>query len=186
MGKRDFEIAYVGLKPGIHNYQYEITDSFFKRFAEQEFSNAQLKVNLSLDKKTDTFLVKMDVDGSVTAVCDRCCEPLELRIWDDYSMVVKLVDAEDADALDEEDAEIIHFPRHESIMDVSEWIYEMIILSMPIQKIHDTNAEGKSECNPEILKLITNINETTITEEPKLNAFQEQLLKIKITKDAKS
>ncbi len=183
---REFEIAYVGLKPGLHNYKYEITDSFFKNFAEQEFSNAQLTVNLTIDKKTDTFLLKMDVDGVLTTVCDRCCEDMQLRIWDDYTMVVKLVDTEDVTKLDDMDPEIIHFSRSESIMDVSPWIYEFIILSLPIQRIHDDDENGKSTCNPEILKLITTVSESTETEQKPLTAFQEQLLKIKIKKDAKS
>jgi uncharacterized metal-binding protein YceD (DUF177 family) len=183
---REFEIAYVGLKPGIHNYSYEITDSFFKNFAEQEFSNSQLKVNLSLDKKSDTFLIKMDVDGVVTTTCDRCCEDMVLRIWDDYTMVVKLVDTDIAEALDEEDPEIVHFPRSESLMDVSAWIYEFIILSLPIQKVHDTDENGKSACNPEVLKLIANANDIHELEQKPLTAFQEQLQKIKINNDAKS
>jgi hypothetical protein len=30
MGKRrEFEIAFVGLKPGIHEFTYEVDDSFF-------------------------------------------------------------------------------------------------------------------------------------------------------------
>ncbi len=183
---RTFEIAYVGLKPGIHHFSYDITDSFFKKFAEQDFTDAQLKVNLWFDKKSvHTFIIKMDVDGTITDLCDRCCDPLQIRVWEEYTMMVKLVNAEDADNLDEQDPEVIHFPRSESIMDVAEWIYEFIILSLPIQKIHQEDSNGISPCNPEVLKHISNIKETT--EQPqKLTALQEQLQKIKTQKDAKS
>ena len=40
--KRDFEIAFVGLKPGIHEYHFEITDKFFESFQQQDFHNSLL------------------------------------------------------------------------------------------------------------------------------------------------
>ena len=35
--KREFEIAYVGLKQGLHVYNYNIADSFFENYGQQDF-----------------------------------------------------------------------------------------------------------------------------------------------------
>ena len=35
--RREFEIAFVGLKPGIHKFDYEIDDRFFEAFQQQDF-----------------------------------------------------------------------------------------------------------------------------------------------------
>ena len=48
--RRDFEIAFVGLKPGIHEYNYEINDRFFEVFQQQDFRHCKANVKLTLDK----------------------------------------------------------------------------------------------------------------------------------------
>ena len=39
--RREFEIAFVGLKPGVHEYDYEIDDRFFEAFQQQDFRQLQ-------------------------------------------------------------------------------------------------------------------------------------------------
>lgn len=52
---REYDIAFIGLKPGVHQYQYQITDTFFKDYDEQDFRNVQATVGLTLQKKTGFF-----------------------------------------------------------------------------------------------------------------------------------
>src|SRR3982751_5660405 len=47
--RRVFEIPFVGLKPGVHEFQYEIDDKFFIPFGEQDFTNVKAHVKLTLD-----------------------------------------------------------------------------------------------------------------------------------------
>ena len=51
--RREFEIAYVGLKPGLHHYEYKVDDKFFVSFGVQDFSNCEANVRVALDKKTE-------------------------------------------------------------------------------------------------------------------------------------
>ena len=55
--RRDFEIAFVGLKPGVHEYNYEITDKFFVEFQQQDFRNCRANVKLLLDKHTGFLML---------------------------------------------------------------------------------------------------------------------------------
>ena len=45
--RREFEIAFVGLKPGVHEYSYEIDDRFFEAFQQQDFRNCKANVKLT-------------------------------------------------------------------------------------------------------------------------------------------
>ena len=63
--RRDFEIAFVGLKPGIHEYNYEINDKFFEGFQQQDFSNCKANVKLTLDKKNSFMLLKFEIGGTL-------------------------------------------------------------------------------------------------------------------------
>ena len=69
---REFNIAFVGLKPGLHEYNYTVEDSFFENFEKTEFTNTKVDVKLTFDKKQGIFLLHFDINGKVTLPCDRC------------------------------------------------------------------------------------------------------------------
>ena len=54
--RRTYEIAFVGLKPGIHEFNYEINDKFFAHYGEQDFSNCKADVKLQLEKHSSFML----------------------------------------------------------------------------------------------------------------------------------
>ena len=49
--RHEYEIAFVGLKPGKHEYVYEIDDKFFAEQQPQDFTDAHVTVKLILDKQ---------------------------------------------------------------------------------------------------------------------------------------
>ena len=155
---REFEIAFVGLKPGEHVFHYVITDSFFEQFEKPEFSNANIEVKLEMDKKQGCFLLKFFINGKVTIMCDRCGDDYEMTLWDEFELLVKQIDDAEVARKSEDDAEVAYIARSESILDVSGWIYEFIILSVPIQHIHPDDEHGKSTCNPVVLDILNKQN----------------------------
>ena len=48
--RREYDLAFVGLKPGIHVYDYHITDRFFEAYQQQDFTDCNADVKLSLEK----------------------------------------------------------------------------------------------------------------------------------------
>lgn len=154
---RQFDIAFVGLKPGVHTFQYQITDSFFENYGPQDFSNCNATVKLLLDKKSNFFLLKFEIGGTVTVNCDRCGQPFELQLWDDFDQVVKMVDNPD-ELKDDEDPDVSYISKTESHLNVAEWIYEFINLSIPMQRIHPEK-DGKSGCDPKVLEMLDKMNQ---------------------------
>jgi uncharacterized metal-binding protein YceD (DUF177 family) len=161
--RREYEIAFVGLKPGEHEYNYEITDKFFEPFQQQDFTNVQAKIKLRLDKKTGFMLLKFDVDGTAEVICDRCGNNLKLQLWDEFNIVVKLV--EDADVMNEqeEDPDVYYIGRNESHLSVQDWIYEFINLSIPFQKMCKEDEIGGPQCNTEVLEKLKKMEEDAKT-----------------------
>ena len=82
--RREFEIAFVGLKPGLHHYEYKVDDKFFVSFGKQDFSNCDAQVRLTLEKNTGFMQLKFDIDGSVQGNCDKCGNPLPVQLWDEF------------------------------------------------------------------------------------------------------
>lgn len=156
---REFDIAFVGLKPGVHTYEYQITDSFFENYGPQDFSNCQATVKLNFDKKSSFFLLKFEIGGQVTVTCDRCGQPFVLQLWDDFDQVVKLVGNPEEMAAGDEDPDVAYISHTESHLNVAEWIYEFINLSIPMQRIHPNNPDGTSGCDPKVLEMLEKMSQ---------------------------
>jgi uncharacterized metal-binding protein YceD (DUF177 family) len=155
---REFEIAWQGLKPGLHTFQYELNDKFIEEHKpDRDFKDLDAQVTLKFDKKTNFFLCHFDIDGSATMACDRCGDDFKLRLWDEFDLVIKLT-GEDTDE-DGDEADVVFIPRSETVIDISNWLYEFIMLSIPLQRVHPDTADGKPGCNPEALKLLGTLSE---------------------------
>jgi len=149
--RRAYDIAFVGLKPGVHAFEYQIDDKFFESYGEQDFHNCKADVKLTLDRQNGFMLLKFDIAGTVESQCDRCGNPLELQLWDEFNIVVKMVEEPDEMNGNEEDPDVYYISRTESHLHLSDWLYEFINLSVPNQHYCGEDEQGGSQCNPDVL-----------------------------------
>ena len=89
--RRNYDIAFVGLKPGIHEFEYEIDDKFFLDYHDQDFRNCIAHIKLTLDKNNGFMRLKFEVGGKIEVTCDRCGNGLPLNLWDEFNIIVKMV-----------------------------------------------------------------------------------------------
>jgi len=148
---RAYDIAFVGLKPGMHEYTYSIDDKFFESFQEQDFSDCHAEIKLSLNKQNGFMLLKFEVGGNVMVTCDRCNNDLKLELWDEFLVTIKMVEEPELMNDQEEDPDVYYISRGESHINVENWIYEFINLSIPMHKT--CNAFG-GQCNETALKVL--------------------------------
>ncbi len=145
--RREFEIAFVGLKPGVHNFYYELDDRFFEEFGEQDFTNSKAQVKLSLEKNNSFMILRFQVGGQAEVVCDRCSNDLPLHLFEDFTMTVKITDDPELMNEQEEDPDVYYISRGESHLDVKNWIYEFVNLSIPMQKTCEYENMDGPHCN---------------------------------------
>jgi uncharacterized metal-binding protein YceD (DUF177 family) len=157
--RREFEIAFVGLKPGIHRFEYEIGDEFFEVFQHQDFFNCKADVKLELDRKSGFMLLKFEIGGSLEVNCDRCNNRLPLELWDEFRITVKLVDEPEVMNDQEEDPDVYYIANGESHLDVANWIYEFINLSIPMQKTCNFEKMDGPYCNPAARELLNKLSQ---------------------------
>ena len=159
---REFEIAWFGLKEGVHEFNYEVNDKIIEDWGHEhpDFNNLQAQVQLKFDKKNSFFLLHFDLDGKVDVACDRCGDVFSMPLWDEFDLVVKLTgdNTEEGEKVEDE-ADVAFIPRSETVLDVSGWVYEFITLSQPMQHIHPDKADGSSGCNEAALKLLNQMNQ---------------------------
>jgi uncharacterized metal-binding protein YceD (DUF177 family) len=156
--RREFEIAFVGLKPGIHEFNYRITDRFFEAYQQQDFQHCDANVKLALDKKNGFMLLRFEVGGKLEVICDRCGNTLPHELWDEFNILVKLVDDPDIMNQQEDDPDVYYISRAESHLYVADWIYEFINLSIPIQRMCGEEEMGGPYCNKEVLAMLKKLD----------------------------
>jgi uncharacterized metal-binding protein YceD (DUF177 family) len=157
--RRTIEIAFVGLKPGLHEFSYEVDDKFFAELEKKEFTGCNATVKLQLDKKNGFMLLKFEVGGKADVACDRCGNPLTKDLWDEFNMVVKLVENPDEMNAQEEDPDVHYISRTESHLQLNDWIYEFVLLSVPLQKMCSAEEMGGPQCNNEVLAKLKQMEE---------------------------
>ena len=157
--RREYEIAFVGLKPGEHHFTYEITEKFFEPFQEQDFTNCQTTVKLRLEKNNGFMMLKFDLDGKVEVVCDRCGNNLPMQLWDEFNIIVKMAEEPEVMNDREEDPDVYYISKSESHINVADWIYEFINLSIPMQKMCKEDEIGGPQCNSEVLDKLKKMDE---------------------------
>ena len=157
--KRTFEIAFVGLKQGVHEFNYVVDDKFFVEKGSPDFTNCQANIKLLLDKKSSFMLLKFEIGGKADIACDRCGNPLKMDIWDEFNMLVKLVENPDEMNNQEEDPDVFYISRTESHLHLAEWFYEFAILSLPMQRMCSPEEMGGPQCNKEVLDRLKKMEE---------------------------
>ena len=157
--RREYEIAFVGLKPGEHHFTYDITEKFFEPFQEQDFTNCQTTVKLRLEKNNGFMMLKFDLDGKVEVVCDRCGNNLPMQLWDEFNIIVKMAEEPEVMNDREEDPDVYYISKSESHINVADWIYEFINLSIPMQKMCKEDEIGGPQCNSEVLDKLKKMDE---------------------------
>ncbi len=175
--RREFEIAFVGLKSGVHEFNYSIDERFFETYQQQDFRNCKANVKLTIDKKSSFMLMKLEVGGVLEVSCDRCNSNLPLELWDEFNITVKMVDDPELMNGQEEDPDVYYIGRNESHIDVSDWIYEFINLSIPMQKACSFENMDGPHCNKTALDVLKKMEPGEI--EKKENPIWKGLEKFK-------
>jgi len=151
-----FTIPFVGLKIGKHHFDYKIDNTFFSNFEYSEFNDAKVKVDVELEKKSTLLELNFQVEGTVNVNCDLTNEPYDQHVEDTFDLVVKF-----GEAFNNDNEDILIIPHGEYQINVAQYIYELIVLSVPVKKIHPGVEDGTLDSD--ILKKLEELSPKTDT-----------------------
>lgn len=140
---KEYQIPYLGLKLGKHQFQFTLTEKFFEKFELSEIHQADIEVVVELEKQSTMLILDIELSGVVQSICDRCGDDLEIPIEIDEQLIVKFGQTTGST----EDDILIHGPSEHSI-ELSQYLYEYAHLALPHRHVH----ESEEDCNPETLK----------------------------------
>ncbi len=145
--KGSYAVRISGLADGNHDFLFELDHQFFASLEEPEIENGNVKVHLLLVKEPGVLSLHFAIAGEVEVICDRCLEPFMAKIEASHTIFVKMGDTPGEI---EDDVVMIHQDDHE--IEVGQFIYEFIVLALPIKKIHTGRGRGAEACNPDMIR----------------------------------
>ncbi len=175
--RREYDIAFVGLKPGFHEFDYQVDDKFFANYKETDFENCYASVKVTLEKNTSFMMLKFEVGGSVSVICDRCGNKLPIDLWDEFNLIIKQVENPEEMNDSEEDPDVFYISRTESHIHMADWIYEFVMLSIPMQRMCSEEEMGGPQCNKEILAMLKKMKSAVVENNHPLQKGLEQFKK---------
>lgn len=134
---KEFLIPFVGLKLGKHHFEYQINNTFFENFDYDEFQNSDIKVAVVLDKKSNMLELEFKHKGTVNVPCDLTGEDFDLPIKGKMKLIVRF-----GETFNNDNEELLILPFGEFEIDIIQYIYEMIALSVPLKRVHPGVKDG--------------------------------------------
>lgn len=158
-----YTIQFVGLKVGEHHFDYQIDKTFFQDFEYDEFNAVDVKIDLIFEKKTTLLELYFSAKGSVNVNCDLTNEPYNQDINDKFKLVVKF-----GNEYNDENEDILIIPHGEYEINVAQYIYELIVLAVPVKRIHPGVEDGTLQSD-----ILSKLEELSPSEDQKTKASED-------------
>lgn len=161
----DYIIPFKSLPDGTHEFDFKVGRPLFATIEHTLVEDGNLNAHVTMSKSQQMLKLHFDINGTIVATCDVCLEQFDYPVEDcEGDMIVKF-----GPTTEEIDDELFQLAETEDEINVAQWIYEILAVSLPIRFEHPEDADGNPTCNPEMLKelskyLIT--DEKTVSEEP--------------------
>lgn len=135
--KNEYVISFEGLRIGKHQFEYRINNKFFEVFNFDDFLNADVTVTLDFEKGSTLFDLKFFAKGFFEVACDLTNEPFNQSIEANLNLVVKF-----GEEFNDDNEMVLILPQQSHELDVSQYIYEMLVLAIPAKHVHPGIADG--------------------------------------------
>ena len=148
---KEFTIPFIGLKLGLHHFNFEIEKAFFEYFEYEDFNDVKVHVDVSLLKNTTLLELNFKISGSVNINCDLTNEPFDQVINNDFELVVNF-----GEEYNDENIDILILTHGAYEINIQQYIYELIVLAVPIKRVHPGVEDGT--LNSDILEKLKELS----------------------------
>ena len=152
---KEFCIPFKGLKSGSHHFEFKLDKAFLEAIGDEELIDVEADVEVEMTKTAQMLTFEVAIDGAAYVECDRCLDELEYPVETEDTLYVKFSEEEI-----EFDGEVMWLNPADDQLDLSGYIYETLLLSLPYQRVH----ESIEECNQEMIARFKIVSEEEFEE----------------------
>jgi len=132
-----YVIPFRGLKEGEHQFEYIINNTFFEVYQYEDILDADINVHLNFIKKRTLLELSFVANGEVQVTCDISNELYFQPIEGSLDLVIKF-----GEVYNNDNEDILIIPYGDFEIDIAQYIYEMLVLSLPVKKTHPGLIDG--------------------------------------------
>ena len=77
---RDFSVNILGLSKGVHQFEFQLEEDFFKRYGQEVVTKGKFAATVTLDKKETFIDADFKVVGGALLICDRSLDEFDFPI----------------------------------------------------------------------------------------------------------
>ena len=152
--KDDFIIPLNGLKQGKTRFSWKAGAEFFRNFDNKDIKDAEILVDVEVEKSGTYLGIDAVVSGNLTVACDRCGADVSLPVRSRISQSIKFgtepVSGEEIVVSEEDERETVYLPEDGGELDMSQTVYDFACLALPMKKVHPDG-----ECDPVALRFLS-------------------------------
>ncbi|MFP4557231.1 MAG: YceD family protein [Bacteroidales bacterium] len=156
-----YVIQFKGLKTGSHNFQFAVDDAFFNEFDKSLIPGGELTADIEFIKHSSMLELKFKIHGTVDVPCDRCLEVFTVPTSFEGEVIVKISNSIPEEFTDD----VWHIDSNEHEINLAQYIYESICLSVPIKRYHGMLGTSTAECDQEMLNELDKLSPEASAEE---------------------
>lgn len=146
---KKYNITLLGKENEEKKFEFNIDDSFFQLQEDALVEKGDLIADVSITAKVGYHELNIAINGSISVPCDRCLDLVEFAIDANQSFIIKIGEENIS-----EDENIIFVSEKASVINVAEYIYEIVCLNLPYRILHGEDSEGNTLCNEDMLSKI--------------------------------
>jgi len=146
-----FDISFVGLKIGKHNFTYQLNNEFFEFYGLNEVIDGKVNAQLILDKKETMLLLDFAIDGYILLTCDLCMQQIKFKVKNKFSQVAKFTE-------EHIDDDIITIASNQYSINVGHNLYEILSFAIPFKRTCKQSMLGNKNCDKKMIKKLNDLS----------------------------
>lgn len=131
-----YNIVLKDITDEIREYTFDLNDEYFTRIDSPEVKKGSVSARVKVQKKIDIYELDFSLEGVILIPCNRCLDDMEQPIRHDEKVRVKF------GSNYSEENETVVVPESEGSINVAWFLYEFIVLNIPLKHAH-----APGECN---------------------------------------
>ncbi len=147
MEQLDYSIPLRRLPNGDHKFNFECGDDLFGRVENALVEHGHLYVEVAVHKNDEMMTLDFAIGGTLRLQCDVCLGWFDYPIEDcEERVTLKL-----GNKFEEIGDDLYEVDAAEERLDLSQWIYEMASVMIPLRCEHPLDDDGNPTCDPTML-----------------------------------
>lgn len=152
--KKDYIIEFNKLFDGRNEFAFNLNRDFVNELSGHASDlMCDIVADLVLTKRPSLFELHFQLKGKLSATCDRCLKDLDLPVVSAADLIIKISEHERYD-----DDEIVYVTPQTIQFDVSQFLYDTLLVSLPIQRTcelanqsceQEYSNNGETDSNPD-------------------------------------